>query len=155
MLYQTSILVDQRNYAAANELGVLLARYGKFDNAVSALQHCVKYSPEPTAWKNLANIYRRVGKTNEARIAESQASRTLAAKPRTPFVANQPKVEWVKADAFMAMNADSNMQVTRTASLPNVATQPAVTPSNQTPVRGSLPTKTANRKSFWPFGGNK
>ena len=151
MLYQTAMLIDQRNYAAANELGVLLARYGKYDNAIAALQHCVKFSPEPTAWKNLANIYRRVGNHSQARMADARVHQTMARKPGTPFVANQTKVEWVRPESFVAMNANSNMQVTRATTAPQA--QPAPLQANA-PQIASPAKKTANRK-LWPFGSKK
>lgn len=153
MLYQTAMLVDPRNYAAANELGVLLAKYGKFDTAVAALQHCVKHSPEPTAWKNLANLYRRMGRNGDARMAEMEASNSRARRSGAPFVANQPRVEWVGSEAFVAMNADANMQVARSARMIPPQQQVARPPVQQPP-RSRNATKRAaksSRKSFWPF----
>ena len=155
MLYQTAMLVDPRNYAAANELGVLLAKYGKFDTAVAALQHCVLHSPEPTAWRNLANLYRRMGRPAEAHMAEREANNVRARRGGAPFVANQPRVEWVGPEAFMAMNANTNVQVAQSAR-GQVSPPPnqRQRPTRESVARNRTPSKSAGkstRKSFWPF----
>jgi|GEM_PF-4310828 len=155
MLYQTAMLVDPRNYAAANELGVLLAKYGKFDTAVAALRHCVMHSPEPTAWKNLANLYRRMGRPADAHMAEMEAN-NVRARRGAPFVTNQPRVEWVGPEAFVAMNADANVQVARSArgqaGPPPMMQQgpaPRQTVAGRRPMVKSAGKST--RKSLWPF----
>lgn len=139
MLFQTAMIVDQRNFAAANELGVLLARYGKYENAVQALRLCVAHSPQPTAWRNLSNIYKRLGRTAEAQMAEVEAQRSMAMAPSTPFVASQPRVQWVDNNTFSRMNANANMQVAQK--------QPAAAAPQQQPVE-----KSAGKNSFWRFG---
>jgi len=141
MLHQAALRVDRSNFASANELGVLLARYGQYDNAIAALRHCVTLSPQqPTAWRNLASIYRSLGRIDESRMAEANANRTMASQPRTPFVATQPRVEWVDVDAFARIPA---VEATpRPASTPtNVARAPQ-------PVQQTNPTQTANRETL-------
>lgn len=135
-LHQVAMIVDSDNYAAANELGVLLARYGRLEEAKLAFRHCVRLSPQPTAWKNLANVHRQLGQIEEARLAQAEADRARPAR-RAPFVASTPTVEWVDAGAF-----------TRTST-------PQRGGQAQTPVaarRTAVKTASARQKSFWGFG---
>jgi tetratricopeptide (TPR) repeat protein len=139
-LHQSCLIVNSNNFAAANELGVLLARYGKYEQAVVALTHCVRLSPQPTAWKNLANIHRQLGQLEQARIAELEARRALASAPGIPFVAAQPSVEWVDVDTFASMaSRDPNVQA---------AQQRAAIPER-------VPVRTASKKRLWVFGRDK
>ena len=154
-LFQTALEVDQKNYAAANELGVLLARYGKYDDAVGALEHCVQLSAQPTAWRNLSNIYRRLGRTQEARVAELEANRAMAAAPQTPFVANNQRVQWVDADTFASVPTDPNVQVAPVAA-PHVQQQANAAASGNWGPKSTTserqPVKTASKSRFWRLG---
>lgn len=144
-LHQSALRISQDNYAAANELGVLLARYGQFENAVAALQHCVKISPQATAWKNLSQVYRRMGRDDDAQIAAMNAQKTLAAAPRAPFVATRPKVEWVDANQFASvpvMDANAQMAYRQTET-----ERPAPETAKQNPSG-----RTARKSLFRAFG---
>lgn len=145
-LYQAALLVDKANFSAANELGVLLAKYGRYQEAVVALRHCVQLSPQPTAWKNLSNIYRRLGQAEESRMAAIEANRAMAAAPaHVPFVAAKPRVQWVDAETFASLSPnDANVQVA-----PVKQRQASVAPS----IPERQPTKTAKRR-FWFLGRN-
>lgn len=140
-LHQTALLVDDANYAAANELGVLLARYGKYEKAIEALQHSVRVSPQPTAWKNLASVYGRMGRLKDARMANNEADRALASASNTsaPFAVAQPRVQWVDANTFASISPrDPHVQV--------AAPQPSH------PVPATRPTATtASKNRFWSF----
>ncbi len=144
-LHQSALKISQDNYAAANELGVLLAQYGQFDNAVAALQHCVKISPQATAWKNLSQVYRRMGRDEDAQVAAMNAQKTLAAAPRAPFVATRPRVEWVDANQFASVPAmDPNAQM---AYRQTETERPAPKTAKQNPEG-----RTAKKSLFRAFG---
>ena len=144
-LHQSALKISQDNYAAANELGVLLARYGQFDNAVAALQHCVKISPQATAWKNLSQLYRSMGREEDAQVAAMNAQKTLAAAPRAPFVATRPRVEWVDANQFASVPAmDPNAQM---AYRQTETERPAPKTAKQNPEG-----RTAKKSLFRAFG---
>jgi protein involved in polysaccharide export with SLBB domain/tetratricopeptide (TPR) repeat protein len=72
---QASLLVNPRNYMASNELGTLLARSGRFEDARVALAHSVSIHPGVATWHNLAVVYQRLGRMPMA----EQASRTADA----------------------------------------------------------------------------
>lgn len=99
--YQASLLVDPQNFLAANDLGVLLARAGHYGEARAALEHSLAIRPQAAGWRNLAEVYRRLGEQDRAARAEQLfqvAARGAAAsqKPRTPA----GLVEWVDPQAF-------------------------------------------------------
>ena len=138
-LYQTALKVDNQNFAAANEMGVLLAKYGKYHDAIDALQHCVQLSPQPTAWKNLSNIHRKLGEVDQARAAEAEANRALRATPGTPFVAAEPRVDWVDARTFAQVSPGDALNA------PNNTPKPTAKTPQQ-------PVETANKGKLWFFG---
>ena len=142
-LYQAAMVVNPENYAAANELGVLLARHGKIDEAIVALRHSVKHSPQPTAWKNLASLYRRVGQVEQAQRAEFEALQAANIPSEMPYAVANPRIEWVEPDRFPRVsNGHGDMQV---AQLPpeNPVAQPSTTSSKKT-------NRSVRRP--WPFG---
>ncbi|MFV2069734.1 MAG: tetratricopeptide repeat protein, partial [Pirellulales bacterium] len=102
-LHQASLLVDQHNYAAANELGVLLVRHGRLVEAQQIFQHSLDAAPTRAAWQNLAALHRKLGQPELAAIADEQA-RALAAGPtgRGPRVAGDgaSPAEWLDPAQF-------------------------------------------------------
>jgi tetratricopeptide (TPR) repeat protein len=100
VFYQAALAVDSRNYLAANELGVLLARYGQLQEARRALVHSVSTRPHAQGWQNLTVVHRRLGETELARLAENERD-LLAKNPSaaTPAGADQ-FIQWVDPQTF-------------------------------------------------------
>lgn len=100
--YQAALLVCQQNHMAANDLGVLLARNGNYQEARSVLEHSAAASGQATVWRNLALVYRSLGETA---LAEQAAGRALAAgnaqKAKSGGTTDQ-MVRWVDSEAFAA-----------------------------------------------------
>jgi tetratricopeptide (TPR) repeat protein len=78
-LYQAALLVDRNNHLAGNELGVLLARYGRIKEAETALLHSLSVSPRPTTWHNLSVVYQKMGAFEKAGHARRQHESLVAA----------------------------------------------------------------------------
>lgn len=95
VFHQASLLVEPRNYLAANELGVLLARAGQLEDARRLLLVSLKLRPQATTWRNLAAVERMRGDVDLSRRAEYEASRIAAAKPT-----QAGGVQWVDAREF-------------------------------------------------------
>lgn len=74
VFYQAALMADPRNFLAANELGVLLARWGRLAPARDMLAHAVSISPRPEVWHNLAVIHERLGELAAAEEARRQAA---------------------------------------------------------------------------------
>jgi tetratricopeptide (TPR) repeat protein len=84
VFHQAALLVDGRNYMAANDLGVLLARYGRYEQAKAALIHSLSVSPQPAGWHNLTVVHQQLG---EVKLAQLAAAESQAAKARAKQVA--------------------------------------------------------------------
>ena len=76
-LEQAALSVDPRNFRAANELGVLLARCGQLEPARKALLYSASIERHPEIFQNLAHVYREMGDRSDA-----QSMLTLAAEER-------------------------------------------------------------------------
>lgn len=97
--FQAALLVDPQHAMAANELGVLLARHGRLQDAKAALMHSTQVRPSPAAWRNLAIVCRELGEADLARQAEWQSQQVGATS--TALVAQTgPGVQWLDAAAF-------------------------------------------------------
>lgn len=92
--HQAALRADSKNFASANELGVLLARQGQLDDAKRLLLHSLSLSPRRETWTNLATVHQRLGEARLAQLATSEAKllaerqeRTAAATPLIRMVA--------------------------------------------------------------------
>ncbi len=102
LVYQQAALgVSSGNYLAANELGVLLARFGQLPDARRVLLHSVTTKPHADGWHNLAVVHDRLGETALANRARKESARlsvsTVSLQP-----ASKPNVQWVDAATFAA-----------------------------------------------------
>jgi len=80
VLHRVALRIDGQNYLAQNELAVLLARYGRYEDARQLLERSAQTCPLPAAWQNLAVVYRELGWADRSQHAEQQA-RQLAGQP--------------------------------------------------------------------------
>ncbi len=100
--YQAALLVYPGNFMAANELGVLHARYGNYAAARAALEHSVRIHPHAAGWRNLAVVYRQLGHPQLA----AQAARQAEDISRRQFAQQASRlqsggvVQWVEPERF-------------------------------------------------------
>ncbi|PQO42060.1 tetratricopeptide repeat protein [Blastopirellula marina] len=94
-LFQTALAVDGNNFEAANELGVLLARYGQFEDAKQALLQGVQAAPRPQLWQNLASVHERLGEMEMARRAQEEAN---LAEQHARYTNGLEAVRWVSPE---------------------------------------------------------
>ncbi|MFV1967473.1 MAG: hypothetical protein ACC628_18755 [Pirellulaceae bacterium] len=101
--HRAALMVDPTNYRAANELGVLLARFGQLEEARSVLQHSATMRPVAETWHNLSKVHERLGETNLAQRARYELSlaqqRTVTASGAT----GSSLVQWVDPRTFSTM----------------------------------------------------
>ncbi len=98
-LHQAALLVDPNNAKAANELGVLLARFGQLDDARRVLQHALSISSEPEIWMNLAVVHQRLGQLGLAHQAREQGT-LMAARQAPAAQQGNAAVRWVDPKTF-------------------------------------------------------
>ncbi len=108
--YQVALDLNPSSYEVANELGVLLARYGRLEQARQALLQGISATESPESWLNLSKVHERLGDHEAARQAKA---RSVALEQKrttnTEFIpADSPQVRWVPPEAFayQASNAD-------------------------------------------------
>jgi hypothetical protein len=109
VFYQAALMVDSRNYQAANELGVLLAQDGQLTEARRALLHSVTVQPHVEGWQNLATVHRRLGEAELAQLADNE--RQLLARQQPATATNsENKVTWVDPKTFAAARGSDSGQ---------------------------------------------
>ncbi len=110
--YQAALVVDQSNSAASNELGVLLARAGKLEQATNVLQHALTIRPTPELVKNLTAVNRRLNG------GEALPPLDVAPNQTTPeMLAQRLQVQWMSPEEYSGtigppapmMNNNANM----------------------------------------------
>ncbi len=104
-LCQAAILAAPANYLASNELGVLLAQGGRYDEARLAIEHSLTInSKSPTAWHNLGVVYEHLGESGRAQRAHALAQQGGSMK--TPALAGP--VRWLPPQAFAGIPASKS-----------------------------------------------
>lgn len=99
--FRAALSVAPQHYLAANELGVLLARYGQLQDAKALLQQSVTTRSHAEGWQNLAIVHKRLGENELATLAEQE----LASLGGRGALANNPgssAVRWVEPKTFAA-----------------------------------------------------
>ncbi len=117
-LYRATLMADSGNFRAANELGVIQARKGNLVRARDLLVHSVRLAPHPATHRNLAAVYGKLGQTQLAEQAKSQATRMEGAGYRRAG----PGVQWLDPAAF-ASTAPASDSLLPTAAGPSTLPQ--------------------------------
>jgi tetratricopeptide (TPR) repeat protein len=101
-LFQVAVQAYESNYLAANELGVLLAREGRLEDARSALQKSVAVQPMAEAWHNLTVVHERLGEHERSAQARMEWQRIAQSSNQSGIVtaANGSAVHWVDKATF-------------------------------------------------------
>jgi tetratricopeptide (TPR) repeat protein len=121
---QAAVLVSPDNFMAANELGVLLARGGRPEDARGWLLHSAELSGQPTAWGNLAAVHRQLGEKELAEKADQQARRLAQGGPGGRSYA--PSVKWIEPQEFAnQMRVEGSNQQPSPSEQPRAVAAPA------------------------------
>lgn len=96
---QLALDADPKNFRAANELGVLLARCGRWKQAKHVLRHGLSVRQEPEILLNLSKVHARLGESDLAARAHRQYQRVsrLSSEKRTTDIAS---IRWVDKSTF-------------------------------------------------------
>ncbi len=83
VFHQAALLAVPQNALAANEMGVLMAQYGRLEASRELLLHSLRIAPLPTTWHNLSVVHARLGEHDLAQLArEEQAAAAQLAQSR-------------------------------------------------------------------------
>lgn len=107
--FQAALIVAPRNYIASNELGVLLARAGRHQEAKAAFEHSVAAKPTAEAWRNLALTCEQLGIMDAAYHAATEAIAldSQRQRRRDRLADSRVRVEWVEPERFAGQAAAS------------------------------------------------
>lgn len=97
-LFQAALMVDERNFMAANRLAEIYAEYGHYAEAKRLLQRSLAVAERPQAWELLAFVHERLGETGSAKHAASQAAATRHAESDTDL--DRPPIVWMRPAEF-------------------------------------------------------
>lgn len=105
-LYQAALMIYPEHFMAANELGVLFAKFGQLKDAQFALEHAAKTNDEfPEPWLNLAKVHERMGDEELATLAMREYRMRVAGRARGSNL-RQPQIDWVDNETFARGEAD-------------------------------------------------
>ena len=135
-MYQAALTVHPDHHQAANELGVLFARYGQLDDARAMLRHCVRDRTNfPEVWRNLARVHEQLGEADLAKRANNEFRSAMQRSGRSVNLAGRPSVQWVNPETFTKLSGPDDRsphQDIATRQRPSNP-EPAVSRSSQRP----------------------
>ncbi len=141
VFYQAALVVEPRNCLAANELGVLLVKFGHLEEARCVLEQSVAVSNAPTTWRNLGAVYHKLGDESRAMHARMQADDAVAQLQKTNRGAGgKYPIEWLDPESFAQTSSmmPNSPPATASSQSANESTQIAAKPEKKS-------------SSFWPW----
>ena len=99
VLQQAALTSRPDNWAAANELAVLLARDRRWNDARAWLQHSLDVYPTSEAWSNLAVVHHSLGDASSAQRCRGEAAALAQQLQRGPGGAGRYPVQWISPEA--------------------------------------------------------
>jgi tetratricopeptide (TPR) repeat protein len=156
--HQAALMVEPKNFMAANELGVLLAHFGRFSESRSVLEHAVTMSGGPIEWQNLASVCDRLNQPTRAAEARQQATLAQSKLQSDGYATAGMKypIQWLDPDSFATTNsmiADAApVSSSSSTSLTSVMNKPAA--KDATPPDGSaadIAAKPQSKSGFWSW----
>ena len=140
VFHQAAISTDAGNHLAANELGVLMAKYGQWETAKQSLLTSLRTKRDAATWQNLATVHARLGENELAQLAEQERQLLLGNKLTNVVSAvdGSPTVQWVDPQAFAGPPED--------AQAPRLP-PPTAMPSKPSTAKKAVPAKLTNSKA--------
>jgi len=141
--YQAAMDIDPRNADNANQLGYALLQLDRVDEAHIALNHSIQTHPNPAAWNNLVEVYRRKGESEQVAFAQRKINELKPDVP--PDMVGVPEVVELDAKTFASISPyPARMQTS----------SPIEPPAPSSPVQqasATVPAANPATKSSW-FG---
>ncbi|MBL8830313.1 MAG: hypothetical protein JNM18_25270, partial [Planctomycetaceae bacterium] len=102
VFYESALAVDPTHSAAANDLAVLLARHGRWNEACGLLTRSVTLRPTAAGYQNLAVVQERLGQLQLAAQSRQLAASggTSATALADPALVPWQNVRWLEAKSF-------------------------------------------------------
>jgi Flp pilus assembly protein TadD len=97
VFHRAALSSDSQNDRSANELGVLLARSGKLNEAESLFKQCLVIRSAPQPWQNLAKVHQRQGEMEMAELANGEF---IISSQMSVADSNASHIRWVGQQEF-------------------------------------------------------
>lgn len=111
MIYhQAAISADDSNFRSLNELGVLYANSGRFEEAKHMLKRSLRIKQLPQAWQNLSVIHQRMGEHQLAQLANREFEMSSAQAPISV-------IQWTPVEEFNKNAPLAQHKVTQASAL--------------------------------------
>jgi len=126
-MYRAAVEAHRGNYLAANELGVGLAKAGRYQAARQALEQAVAGGAKSTVYRNLAVVQEKLGQNQLAMAARVRADQLASAEMAAGAFSRERGVAWVRPKEFVrvaeASGPGGGTRVARNEPRPSVARQ--------------------------------
>jgi tetratricopeptide (TPR) repeat protein len=132
--YQAALESDPRHYKSANELGVMMAKSGRFEYAKRLLLQSLRVHQIAQTWENLAHVHQQLGELELAQAAMFEYQQMLNDSP------SSNRIKWVSPQQFVAQSPEP-------AELRTAQLEPGDHPSNDSS-RTSGSTKAIFKRLF-------
>ncbi|MEZ6070181.1 MAG: hypothetical protein R3C10_07840 [Pirellulales bacterium] len=135
VFHQSALMSCPLNYMAANELAVLLARYGKLEKARDLLVHSVRIAPQASTWHNLATVHAELG---ERQLADAATAERTYAEHRAPSSVSDAEVSpvrWLEPGDFARSSDQTRSPMATTNTEPTIKPTVESKPTVKTPVQ--------------------
>jgi tetratricopeptide (TPR) repeat protein len=132
-LHRAALKIDPRNYLAANELAVLMARYGESEEARQLLLHSLSLTQRSETLHNLAVVCETLGRREEAAAARKHCQEAMSAERADPQTQGTlgGMVYWVDRQTFSQHADPSELGNAPSGSARSAQAQQPAPPKNQ------------------------
>jgi tetratricopeptide (TPR) repeat protein len=141
--YQAALMVDRRNFMAANELGVALVQFGRLPEARAAFLHSLSLSSQPVVWQNLASIHQIMGENKLAEQARQSATAAANQAGKGAPALTTFDVQWVDPATFVH---SAPLEADPIKATPTAAQQPAQPQPQHKSIADVLPWSSSSRR---------
>jgi tetratricopeptide (TPR) repeat protein len=107
-MYAAALAACPNNYLAANELGVLVCRSGRAEEAASLFMQAIDFAPSAVAYHNLAIAQQRSGRMSEAAANEMESQRLALQERARGDISRRVGVRWVTAEEMARVSHPVN-----------------------------------------------
>lgn len=129
--YQAALLACPENFMASNDLGVLLAQFGRYREAQTMLEYSAAIRPLSTTLHNLAVVYRQTGQMLLAAGAAQKATsleQAEVAQRKVSAGTRSVGVQWADPGTFATTSTNSANSLYASPRPPMQAAWPSVEP---------------------------
>jgi hypothetical protein len=123
-MYAAAVDACPNNHLAANELGVLICRSGRAEEAAALFMQTIDFAPSAVAYHNLAIAQQRIGLMDQSMANEMESQRLAAHERARGDVSRRAGVRWVTPEEM----ARGSQPIHRPAAPANQAALPQSPP---------------------------